>query len=127
ESDRAQLLGTSTGLAPTARAQPGAEMSHLAFFGDGTEASPNREGLYFEMRSGELHGMLPPSDMQLAMVPFHLAQNPDGSVSAVGDMAGAKFVTNNNGIETRNANNPTAYATAGGNAICAEYNYYPGL
>ena len=125
ESDLALVEGTPARLARNDQAQPGAEMSHLAFFGDGTETSPNSSGLYFEMRSGELNGNLPINTMQLAMVPFHLAQNPDGSVAAVGDMAGAKFVTSNLGSETRNANNPSAYSIAGGNAICAEYNYQP--
>jgi hypothetical protein len=98
--------------------QPGNEMPKAAMFGD------NKSGLYFVM-STDLNGVKPTRRMQLAMIPFHLAQEADGSVKAVSDMTGAKFVTQNNGNEYRNANHPTAYAVLDGNTICAEYNYQP--
>ena len=98
--------------------QPGNEMPKLAMFGDGTS------GLYFVM-STDLNGVKANRRIQLAAIPFHLAQAADGSVSAVADMAGAKFVTNNDGNEYRNANHPTAYTAFDGNTICAEYNYQP--
>ena len=118
ENDLAPTSGDPARLRRTDEEQPGAEMGHLAFFGD------QKSGLYFEMRSGELNGTLPPERIQLALVPFHLAQGPGGEVIAVGD-PGARFVTNNDGNEYRNANHPIAYAVNGGNVICAEYNYQP--
>lgn len=98
--------------------QPGNEMPKAAMFGDG------KTGIYFVM-STDLNGVKPNRRMQLAAIPFHLAQAADGTVSAVADMATARFVTNNNGNEYRNANHPTAYAVFDGNTICAEYNYQP--
>jgi uncharacterized protein (TIGR03382 family) len=124
-NDLAPTTGNPPRLKRTDEEQPGAEMSHLAFFGDGTAANPHTAGLYFEMRSGEINGALPPNKIQLAMVPFHLALQPDGTVAAVADMTGAKFVTKNNGNEHRNANHPAAITIAAGNAVCAEYNYQP--
>src|SRR5439155_25609977 len=38
---------------------------------------------------------------------------------------GARFVTNNQGNERRNANHPVAYSIANGAAIAVEYNYQP--
>ncbi|MBA3541666.1 MAG: hypothetical protein H0T79_18780 [Deltaproteobacteria bacterium] len=119
ESDLAPVSGTPPRLRRTDEEQAGAEMPHLAFFGD------NKSGIYFEMRSGELNGALPNRRIQLAAVPFSLTQADDGSVKAVGDMTLARFVTNNNGNEYRNANHPIAYAINEGNTICAEYNYQP--
>jgi MYXO-CTERM domain-containing protein len=103
----------------TDEAQAGNEMSHFAFFADG------KSGLYFSM-STDLNGVRAPRRMQLAMVPFRLAQEADGSVKAVAEMTGARFVTNNNGNEYRNANHPIAFTAFDGNTICAEYNYQPG-
>jgi MYXO-CTERM domain-containing protein len=98
--------------------QAGAEQSTFTFFGD------YKSGVYFEMRSGEINGQLPNDRIQLAMVPFHLEQATDGSVGVVADMTGAKFITNNNGNEYRNANTPSAF-TINGNVACVEYNYQP--
>ena len=98
--------------------QPGNEMPKAAMFGDG------QTGLYFSM-STDLNGTRAQDRMQLAMVPFHLAQGADGSVSAVVDMTGARFVTNNDGNEYRNANHPSTFTAFDGNTICAEYNYQP--
>jgi MYXO-CTERM domain-containing protein len=98
--------------------QPGNEMPKAAMFGDGTS------GLYFVM-STDLNGVRPTRRVQLAMIPFHLVQEADGSISAATDMAGARFVTQNDGNEYRNANHPTAYAAFDGNTICTEYNYQP--
>src|SRR5688500_1726417 len=98
--------------------QAGFEMPKVALFGDG------KSGLFFAM-STELNGVRPERRMQLAMIPFTLNQDADGSVKAVTQMTGARFVTRNDGNEYRNANHPTAYATFGGENICAEYNYQP--
>ena len=135
-NDLAPTTGNPPRLQRTDQNQPGAEMSHLGFF------AGNKAGIYFEMRSGDLCGttspgiggqpssvtgcVSPQDQIQLAAVPFHLVQDPaDGSVSAVADIAGASFVTNNRGNERRNANHPIAYAVNNGNVMCAEYNYQP--
>ena len=114
-------LAPTTGNPPRLRRSdsdyPGAEMPHLAFFADG------KSGLYFEMRSGDINGQLPVNRVQCAMVPFSLAQNPDGSVAAVADTTKARFVTaNQNTNEWRNCHHPSVYAVDGGNAIALEYN-----
>ncbi len=128
--------GTQPRLARGDQEQPGDEMMHLAFFGD------NTHGIIFSMRSGDICGATAPGiggqtaltagcfkpqdKIQLAAVPFHLVQSTaDGSVSAVADMAGASFVTNNRGNERRNANHPIAYPIAEGRYIAVEYNYQP--
>jgi uncharacterized protein (TIGR03382 family) len=98
--------------------QPGLEMAKTAMFGDG------KSGLYFVMAT-DLDGVRPQHRMQLAMIPFHLEQDADGSVKAVVD-TGARFVTQNRGNEYRNANHPSAFTAFDGNTICAEYNYQPG-
>ena len=120
ESDLAPVTGNPPRLRRTDQEQPGAEMAHLAFF------KGNKTGLYFEMRSGELNGALPNNRIQLAMVPFSLTQDvASGAVKATAQLTGARFVTNNNGDERRNANHPIAFAINDGTAICAEYNYQP--
>jgi MYXO-CTERM domain-containing protein len=119
QDDLAPTTGNPPRLRRTDEEQPGAEMAHLAFFADG------KSGLYFEMRSSDINGQLPNDREQCAMVPFHLAQNPDGSVAAVADLAGARFITDNRGNEERNCNHPSAYEINGGTAIAVEYNYQP--
>ncbi len=98
--------------------QPGNEMPKAVMFGDG------KTGLYFVM-STDLNGTKPNRRVQLAMIPFHLQQGAEGSVSAVADMTGAKFITNNDGNEYRNANHPSAFTAFDGNTACVEYNYQP--
>jgi len=120
ESDLAPVTGNPPRLRRTDQEQPGAEMSHLAFF------AGNKTGLYFEMRSGEINGQLPNDREQLALVPFSLTQDAaTGTVKAVGNMTGARFVTDNRGNERRNANHPIAFPINNGKNICAEYNYQP--
>jgi hypothetical protein len=70
--------------------QPGNEMPKAVMFGDG------KNGLYFVM-STDVNGVKPTRRMQLAAIPFSLQQAPDGSVSAVANMTGARFVTQNDG------------------------------
>jgi hypothetical protein len=118
-NDLAPTTGNPPRLRRTDEEQPGKEMAHLSFFGDG------KTGLYFVMSSGDINGVSPQNKMQGAMIPFHLAQNPDGTVAAVADMAGARFITKNNGNETRNFNHPASYTINGGNVIVVEYNYQP--
>lgn len=134
---------TATGapgrLRRTDEEQPGQEMAHLAMFGDGVH------GLLFSMSTDLVDPAAPtvshkPNDrIQLALVPFALVKNADGTIAAQADYTGvtatgitntaqtggARFVTNNNGNEYRNANHPSAYAIADGKAICVEYNYQP--
>ena len=98
--------------------QPGNEMPTVTMFGDG------KTGLFFTM-STDLNGVKPTRRVQLAMIPFHLAQGTDGSVSAVTDMTGARFVTSNDGNEYRNANHPKAFTAFDGTVGCVEYNYQP--
>jgi MYXO-CTERM domain-containing protein len=120
ETDLAPVTGNPPRLKRTDQEQPGAEMAHLAFF------KGNKSGLYFEMRSGEINGALPNDREQLALVPFSLSQDAaTGTVKAVGNMTGARFVTDNRGNERRNANHPIAFPINDGANICAEYNYQP--
>jgi MYXO-CTERM domain-containing protein len=131
-----QPNGTTPGrLRRTDEEQPGNEMAHLAMFADGIH------GLMFSMNTDLVDPAAPTVShrandrIQLALVPFSLVKNPDGSVAAKADFTGlgtntdatggARFVTNNNGNEYRNANHPIAYPISGGHAICAEYNYQP--
>jgi len=128
--------GTTPGrLRRTDEEQPGNEMAHLAMFADGIH------GLMFSMNTDLVDPAAPTVShrandrIQLALVPFALVKNADGSVAAKADftglgsntdaIGGARFVTNNQGNEYRNANHPIAYPIAGGHAICAEYNYQP--
>ncbi len=120
----------------TDQEQPGNEMAHLAFFGDGIH------GLYFSMNTDLVDPANPTVShlandrVQLAVVPFSLVKNTDGTIAAKADFTGlgtntditggARYVTDNRGNERRNANHPIAYAINGGNVICAEYNYQPG-
>ena len=118
-NDTAPVTGTTPPrLRRTDEEQAGFEMSKTGMFGDG------KSGLYFAMAT-ELNGVRANNKMQLAVIPFHLAQEADGSVAAVVDMTGARFATNNNGNETRNANHPSAFTAFDGNTVCAEYNYQP--
>jgi len=118
-TDLAPVTGTTPPrLRRTDEEQPGNEMVHTAMFGDG------KSGLLFSMNT-DLNGVRANHRIQLAMVPFHLTQAADGSVSAVADLAGARYVTDNDGNEYRNANHPIAYSVFGGTNICAEYNYQP--
>jgi len=126
---------TPSRLRRTDEEQPGNEMAHLAFFADGIH------GLMFSMNTDLVDPAAPTVShrandrIQLALVPFALVKNADGTIAAKADFTGlgsntdvtggARFVTNNNGNEYRNANHPIAYAISGGNAICAEYNYQP--
>jgi uncharacterized protein (TIGR03382 family) len=118
--DLAPVTGNPPRLRRSDEDQPGQEMAHFAFFADG------KTGLYFAMTSGDVNGTPPNDRIQCSMVPFHLAQNADGSVSALADMTGARFVTDNRGNEYRNCNHPSAYAINNGTAIAVEYNYQPG-
>ena len=118
-NDKAPVTGTPPRLRRTDQEQPGNEMTAFAFFNDGIN------GLFFSM-STELTttaGIQPaPNRIQLSLTPFHLEQGAQG-VSAVADTKAAKFITNNNGNERRNANAPTAQAVNGGNVILVQYNY----
>jgi len=131
-----QPNGTTPGrLRRTDEEQPGNEMAHLAMFGDGIH------GLFFSMNvdlvdpANPTISHLANDRIQLALVPFALVKNTDGTITAKPDFTGlgnntdltggARFVTDNQGNEYRNANHPVAYQISGGNAICAEYNYQP--
>jgi len=117
--DLAPVTGNPARLRRTDQEQPGAEMPAFAMFGDG------KSGLYFAM-STELNGVRAPDNIQLSLTPFTLTQDSaTGAVSAVANTAVAKFVTNNNGNEHRNANAPTAQTINGGSVILVKYNYQP--
>ena len=99
--------------------QPGNEMAAVVMFKDGVH------GLYFSMNT-ELNGVLANDRIQLAMVPFALTLDAaDGGVAATPDMATAKYITNNNGNQYRNAHHPAAYQINDGSAACVEYNFQP--
>jgi len=115
-TDKAIVSGTPARLRRQNERQPGNEMSVAAFFKDG------KSGLFFSMNT-ELNGTRANHRIQLALVPFTLAQDAAGAVVAQANMTGARYVTNNIGNEYRNANYPEAFAIDGGNAICAAYNY----
>jgi uncharacterized protein (TIGR03382 family) len=118
-NDTAPVTGNPPRLRRTDQEQPGNEMAAIALFGDG------KNGLYFSMTT-ELNGTRAPNNIQLSLTPFALTQDAaTGQVSAVANTTAAKFVTNNNGNERRNANTPTANTINGGNVICAKYNYQP--
>lgn len=116
-NDTAPVTGTPARLRRTDQEQAGNEMTAFALFGDG------KSGLFFSMTT-ELNGQRAPNKMQLSLTPFALTQDAaTGQVSAVADTAVAKFVTNNNGNERRNANAPTAMTINGGSVILVKYNY----
>ena len=117
--------------------QPGQEMSHVAFF-TGANA---KKGFYFSMATDLVDPAAPTVShratdrIQLALVPIELQQDAaTGAITALptftglgtntATTGGARFVTNNNGNEYRNANHPSAYAIAD-NVMCVEYNYQP--
>lgn len=134
-----QAKGIPGRLRRTDEEQPGQEMAHLAMFGDGVK------GLLFSMSTDLVDPAAPTVShrandrIQLALVPFSLVKNADGTIAAQPDYTGvtatgitntnqtggARFVTNNRGNEYRNANHPSAYAIADGRAVCVEYNYQP--
>src|SRR5665647_1599258 len=122
-NDKAPVSGTPARLRRTDEEQPGNEMPTMAMFADGIN------GLYFSMNT-ELPPVTTggavrpaPNKMQLAAIPFALSQKADGKVTVSPNIAGSKFVTNNNGNETRNANAPVAMPVLGGKLILAKYNY----
>jgi hypothetical protein len=118
-NDTAPVTGNPPRLRRTDQEQAGNEMSSFAFFGDG------KTGLYFATTT-ELNGTRAPNNVQLSYTPFTLIQDPTtGVVSAKADTINAKFVTNNNGNERRQANDTDAITINGGNVICATYNYQP--
>src|SRR5690606_22477545 len=78
-TDLARVTNTNPPrLRKTDEAQAGAEMPKATMFGDG------KTGLYFVMAT-ELNGVRANRRMQLAMIPFSLTQEADGSVAAVPD------------------------------------------
>ena len=129
----------------TDQEQPGNEMNHLAFFTDATGkvvADPAKySGLMVSMNTDLVDPANPTVShlandrIQLALVPFRLVKQTDGTVAAQPDFTGlgsntatsggVRFVTNNQGNERRNANHPVAYSIAGGAAIAVEYNFQP--
>ncbi|HET7501072.1 MAG TPA: MYXO-CTERM sorting domain-containing protein [Kofleriaceae bacterium] len=101
----------------TDQEQAGNEMTAFSLFGDG------KNGLFFAMTT-ELNGAGATHRMQLSVTKFALTQDTaTGTVSAVADTAHARFATDNDGNERRNANAPTAMTVNGGNVVCAKYNY----
>ena len=75
------------------------EQAVVQLFADG------KLGIYVEMRSSELAGTLPTDKVQGACTPIELVQGSDGSVTAV-KKPGERWVTNNDGNESRNAHHP---------------------
>jgi hypothetical protein len=117
-TDTAPVTGTPARLRRTDSEQPGNENAKFALFADG------KTGLYFSQTT-ELNGQAAFHRVQMAMVPFTLAQAADGSVEAKPDLTKARFVTNNKGDEYRNAHAGIAFPIDGGKAVCAQYNYQP--
>jgi hypothetical protein len=114
-NDLAPITGTPARLRKTDSEQT-LENTNMALFADG------KTGFYFGQAT-ELNGQPAFHRTQLALVPFSLIQNADGSVEAKADLTKAKFVTNNKGNEYRNAHASVALSIDGGNALCAMYNY----
>ena len=128
-ASKTDLAPTTNGrLRRTDQEQPGNEMAHLSM-------ATATKGFYFSMSTdiGGVPGFTPGiggnaaglanNRIQLAMVPFHLEQDVDGSVVAKVD-PGTTFITNNNGEERRNANHPIAYQLdAAKGLVAVEYNY----
>jgi MYXO-CTERM domain-containing protein len=123
--DLAPVTGTPPRLRRTDQEQPGNEMSAFAFFTD-PATGKQTNGLYFSMSTELSGGRAATNKIQLSATPFALTQDPaTGTVSAVADFAAAKFVTNNNGNERRNANAPTASTINNGSVVLVKYNYQP--
>ncbi len=87
-------------------------------------------GIYVQMQSGSLTDATtgakttPVHRQQLAVTPFKLVQNADGSVGA--QVTGpSKFITDNVGQDYRNANQPKTYAINGGKNLLVTFNYRP--
>jgi uncharacterized protein (TIGR03382 family) len=99
--------------------QPGAEQPAMVVFND------NKTGIVFVTKSGSVNGLTPTNRVQLALIPFHLEQDVEGNVQAVADITAAKFVTDNDGNEYRQANHPTAFLINNGDAACTIYNFQP--
>ena len=109
---------TITRLKRTNQDQPGNEMTAFTLLKDGKTG-------FFGAMTTELNGQAANNKVQLAIVKFTLTQQTDGSVAAVMDSTNARFATNNNGNERRNANAPTAMTVNGGSVACFKYNYQP--
>jgi len=75
------------------------EQAVVQLFADG------KLGIYVEMRSSELAGTLPTDKVQGACTPIELVQGPGGSVTAI-KRPGERWVTDNDGNESRNAHHP---------------------
>ena len=116
--DKAPVSGNPARLRRTDENQAGVEMPALAMFKDG------KSGLLFAMTT-ELNGVRATHRVQLSLTKFTLGQNAAGKVVANADIPTAKFVTDNDGNEYRNANHPAAYPIMDGNLIAVEYNYQP--
>jgi hypothetical protein len=117
-NDKAPVTGTPLRLRRTDSEQPGIENTTVAMFAGG------KTGLFFGQAT-ELNGQAAFHRVQLALVPFSLVQDPDGSVKAAPDLTKAKFVTNNKGNEYRNSHASVAFPIDDGAAVCSEYNYQP--
>jgi hypothetical protein len=117
-NDKAPVSGNPARLRRTDSEQAGNEDSSYALF------AGNKAGIYFALTT-ELNGTAANRRVQLSATPFTLDQDTDGSVVAKPNLAAAKFVTNNNGNEYRQAHVNVAFAIDGGNAICTQYNWQP--
>jgi len=117
-NDKAPVTGTPLRLRKTDQEQAGHEHTSFALFADG------KSGLHFGT-STELNGVAAPHRVQLSVVPFQLVQNADGSVEVKADLTKARFATDNDGNERRNANATVAFSIDEGKAVCAQYNYQP--
>jgi hypothetical protein len=95
------------------------EMSVMRFFAGGTT------GLHVEMRTGALDdGTNPVHRMQAACAPVQLTQDAAGAV-ALTKLPGERFVTDNDGEETRNANKPELLPINNGKNMLLMFNYRP--
>jgi uncharacterized protein (TIGR03382 family) len=114
-TDTAPVGGTPVRLKRTDEEQPGNEMPAAAIFG--------KKGLYF-VATTELNGVRANRRIQGALIPFDLV-NEGGTIKAVPNMTGAKYITNNNGNEYRQFNNSTVSTVKVGNQDYAivQYNY----
>jgi hypothetical protein len=117
-ADPLDLARVNNGRLRKTRNEETQEMAVTKILGDG------QQGVFIQMQAGALNGVKPLNGTQLACTPYKLVKNADGTVGAT--MNGtAKFITDNQGQDRRDANHPEAYVINGGTHVLVTLNYRP--
>jgi uncharacterized protein (TIGR03382 family) len=118
--DLAPVSGNPPRLRRTDEEQPHNEMPCAVVMKDAT-GKVTTKGWYF-VAAGSVNGLPARRRVQGAMIPFSLAQLPDGTVRAEANQAAGTFITDNTGNEYRQFNNSTCAQLPGTDVVAVFYN-----